>query len=94
MCINLKRFKDVCADSAFNIRQSLRRKKIWELEHRFHCSIAGTCFTLDCISHDAVARIKRDCKRYGKHFTLLPKSSLSAFTKGVLEFSNTPAMAS
>ncbi len=49
---------------------------------------------IDCISHDAVARIKRDCKRYGKHFTLLPKSSLSAFTKGIFEFSNTTALAS
>jgi len=40
---------------------------------------------LDCVSHDAVNRIKRDCKRYGKHLTLLPQSSLSAFTKGVYD---------
>jgi len=41
---------------------------------------------VDCISHDAVHRIKRDCKRYGKHLMLLPQSSLSAFTKGIREF--------
>jgi len=42
---------------------------------------------MDCISHDAVSRIKRNCKRNGKHFSLLPHASLSAFTKGVYAFS-------
>jgi len=42
---------------------------------------------LDCVSHDAVHRIKRDCKRYGKHLMLLSQSSLSAFAKGVHEYS-------
>ncbi len=42
---------------------------------------------MDCISHDAVNRIKRNCKRNGKHFSLLPHASLSAFTKGVYAFS-------
>jgi len=48
---------------------------------------------MDCVSHDAVNRIRRDCKRYGKHLTLLPQSSLSAFTKGVYEFSKATALA-
>jgi len=47
---------------------------------------------IDCVSHDAVHRIKRDCKRYGKHLTLLSQSSLSAFAKGVHEFSQAPAV--
>lgn len=40
---------------------------------------------LDCISHDAVNRIKRDCKRYGKPLKLLPRASLAAFTQGLQE---------
>jgi len=48
---------------------------------------------LDCVSHDAVNRIKRDCKRYGKHLALLSHSSLSAFAKGIYEFSKTAAVA-
>ena len=40
---------------------------------------------LDCISHDAVNRIKRDCKRYGKPLKLLPRASLAAFTRGLQE---------
>lgn len=47
---------------------------------------------VDCVSHDAVGRIRRDCKRYGKYLMLLPQSSLSAFTKGVLEFSQVSAV--
>lgn len=40
---------------------------------------------LDCISHDAVKRIKRDCKRYGKPLKLLPQASLAAFARGLQE---------
>jgi hypothetical protein len=40
---------------------------------------------LDCISHDAVNRIKQDCKRYGKPLKLLPRASLAAFTRGLRE---------
>jgi len=47
---------------------------------------------IDCVSHDAVSRIKRDCKRNGKHFMLLSQSSLSAFAKGVHEFSRVLAV--
>ena len=46
---------------------------------------------MDCVSHDAVHRIKRDCKRYGKYLMLLSQSSLSAFTKGLHEFSRASA---
>ncbi len=42
---------------------------------------------LDCISHDAVSRIKRDCKRHNKPLQMLPQSSLAAFTWGLHEVS-------
>lgn len=40
---------------------------------------------LDCISHDAVDRIKQDCKRHGKPLKLLPRASLASFTRGLQE---------
>jgi len=40
---------------------------------------------LDCISHDAVRRVKRFCNRYDKTLILLPRGSLSAFTQGLTE---------
>ena len=40
---------------------------------------------LDCISHDAMNRIKRDCKRSGTPLQILPQSSLAAFTRGLQE---------
>ena len=40
---------------------------------------------LDCISHDAMNRIKRDCKRFGTPLRILPQSSLAAFTQGLRE---------
>ncbi len=42
---------------------------------------------LDCISHDAINRIKRDCKRHDKPLQMLPQSSLAAFTWGLHEVS-------
>ncbi|WP_456406630.1 DUF2325 domain-containing protein [Thiolapillus sp.] len=44
---------------------------------------------LDCISHDAMNRIKRDCKRFGTPFQLLPHASLAAFTRGLQEVART-----
>ncbi|WP_022948815.1 DUF2325 domain-containing protein [Methylohalobius crimeensis] len=38
---------------------------------------------LDHVSHDAVRRIKRECRRRGKPFLLLPKASLAAFVEGL-----------
>ncbi len=44
---------------------------------------------LDCVSHDAVRRLVRHCRKHGKTLKLLPKSSLTAFAKGLNElFSN------
>ncbi len=43
---------------------------------------------LDCISHDAMNRIKRDCKRFGTPLQILPQSSLAAFTQGLQEVSS------
>lgn len=36
---------------------SKRRKKLWELEHRFHCSIVVTCLTLE--------ELRKLCKKSG-----------------------------
>ncbi len=40
---------------------------------------------LDCVSHDAVNRVKRFCERHTKPLVLLPRSSLSAFAWGLNE---------
>ncbi|HIP53656.1 MAG TPA: DUF2325 domain-containing protein [Chromatiales bacterium] len=40
---------------------------------------------LDCVSHEAMNRIKRDCERYGKSLQLLPRASLAAFNRGLQE---------
>lgn len=40
---------------------------------------------LDCVSHDAVNRVKQYCKRHRKHLVFLPQSSLAAFTRGLNE---------
>ncbi|BCX81305.1 hypothetical protein MIT9_P0883 [Methylomarinovum caldicuralii] len=38
---------------------------------------------LDRVSHDAVHRLKRECRHHGKPCLLLPRSSLSAFVQGL-----------
>ncbi|MGF1613170.1 MAG: DUF2325 domain-containing protein [Gammaproteobacteria bacterium] len=38
---------------------------------------------LDCVSHDAVHRIKRFCERHTKPLVLLPRASLAAFNRGL-----------
>lgn len=38
---------------------------------------------LDCVSHDAVNRVKRFCQSYTKPLILLPRASLSAFARGL-----------
>jgi hypothetical protein len=38
---------------------------------------------LDCVSHDAVNRVKRFCENYAKPLVLLPHASLSAFARGL-----------
>lgn len=38
---------------------------------------------LDCVSHDAVHRIKRFCERNTKPLVLLPRASLAAFNRGL-----------
>lgn len=38
---------------------------------------------LDCVSHDAVNRVKRFCQSYTKPLVLLPRASLSAFARGL-----------
>ncbi|VAX11200.1 Membrane protein involved in colicin uptake [hydrothermal vent metagenome] len=62
-----------------------------ESSHRLESLLSGAdavLCPLDCVSHDAVHRIKRDCKRQGKRLLLLPKSSLSSFTKGLHELAS------
>ncbi|MCP5426023.1 MAG: DUF2325 domain-containing protein [Gammaproteobacteria bacterium] len=38
---------------------------------------------LDCVSHDAMHRIKRFCARHTKPLVFLPRASLAAFTRGL-----------
>ena len=40
---------------------------------------------LDCVSHDAVRRVKQFCHRHSKKLVLLPRGSLSAFTRSLTE---------
>ena len=40
---------------------------------------------LDCVSHDAANRVKQFCKRHDKQLVFLPRSSLAAFTRGLIE---------
>ncbi len=40
---------------------------------------------MDCISHDAMSRVKRFCERHAKRLVLLPRASLSAFARGLQE---------
>ncbi len=56
------------------LRRKKRRKKIWELEHRFHCSIAGTCFTLDELRRfcrKAQGKTKGPISDYELHITFV-----------------------
>ncbi|MBN4079006.1 DUF2325 domain-containing protein [Beggiatoa alba] len=57
-----------------------------------HCHLAAVLqkadvvlCPLDCVSHSAVERVKRFCKRNHKTLMLLPRSSLSAFSLGLTE---------
>ena len=43
---------------------------------------------LDCVSHDAVNRIKRFCERHTKPLVLLPRASLAAFNRGLSSVSS------
>ncbi len=43
---------------------------------------------LDCVSHDAVNRIKRFCARHAKPLVLLPRASLAAFNRGLSSVSS------
>jgi len=38
---------------------------------------------LDCVSHNAMHSIKRDCKQQGKSLQFLRQSSLATFTHGL-----------
>lgn len=40
---------------------------------------------LDCISHDAMNKVKRHCEHTTKPLVVMPRSSLSAFTRGLSE---------
>ena len=40
---------------------------------------------IDCISHNAVNRVKKFCSRTGKPLVIMKRASLAAFTKGLVE---------
>ncbi len=43
---------------------------------------------LDCVSHEAMYKIKKYCKQHSKKLVWLPRSSLAAFMRGLNEVSN------
>ncbi len=43
---------------------------------------------LDCISHEAIIKVKKHCKIAEKRLVMLPRSSLSAFSKGLSDVLN------
>lgn len=43
---------------------------------------------LDCISHEAMINVKRHCKNSAKPLVMMPRSSLSAFSKGLSQVVN------
>lgn len=65
---------DESADSGSQIH----RTRIWEFGTNLHCSIIGTwVFPIDCVSHHAVAVIKRHCGLTGKPYEPLRTASLA-----------------
>lgn len=43
------------------------------------------CCPVDCVSHEAIHRVKRHCKRLAKEFVLLRRPSLAAFSAGLVQ---------
>jgi hypothetical protein len=50
----------------------------------------GTVFPIDCISHDAMGTVKRQCRLSGKPFIPLRTSSLACLLGGLAAFGRTP----
>jgi len=74
MCMNLETFTADVKSSTNIIRLDVRRKKVWQLERRFHCGIAGTCFTLDEMRRfcrKAQINIKRPGSDYELHINFV-----------------------
>ena len=48
-------------------------------------------FPVDCVSHDAVAAVKRACRQLGKRYIPLRTSSLACLLSGLSEMQPVPA---
>lgn len=55
------------------------RAQLWDVVRQADAVLCP----LDCVSHDAVHRIKRFCERNTKPLVLLPRASLAAFNRGL-----------
>ena len=55
------------------------RAQLWDVVQQADAVLCP----LDCVSHDAVHRIKRFCERNTKPLVLLPRASLAAFNRGL-----------
>ncbi|MDG4597715.1 MAG: DUF2325 domain-containing protein [Candidatus Contendobacter sp.] len=55
------------------------RAQLWDVVRQADAVLCP----LDCVSHDAVYRIKRFCERHTKPLVLLPRASLAAFNRGL-----------
>lgn len=55
------------------------RAQLWDVVQQADAVLCP----LDCISHDAMHRVKRFCERTTKPLVLLPRASLAAFNRGL-----------
>lgn len=55
------------------------RAQLWDVVRQADAVLCP----LDCVSHDAVHRIRRFCERNTKPLVLLPRASLAAFNRGL-----------
>ena len=55
------------------------RAQLWDVVRQADAVLCP----LDCVSHDAMHRIKRFCERNTKPLVLLPRASLAAFNRGL-----------
>jgi hypothetical protein len=64
-----------------------REESHFKLESNL-CQADAVLCPLDCISHDAMNKVKRYCKHNAKQLVMMPRASLSAFVNGLNEVAN------
>ncbi len=64
-----------------------REESHFKLESNL-CQADAVLCPLDCISHEAMNKVKRYCKHNAKQLVMMPRASLSAFVNGLNEVAN------